>query len=231
MKCIDFETEIILALSPLQRAHIAMCPKCRLLWEEHALERAIINQPFDPEAEPDVDLADKPFSASWVTPEFERMLLEVKGPQATEQNIPLKKENVFKILLKFVEETISLISCSGAVIGHHQPLPLRGAAENNKQAAKPITIVNDFLTPPFSIEISFAPLIVLGETSIAISVYHNNLGIFLSGIKIVISGEQKYIIYTDHEGKTAFKLKGPAEYSVEIISSEGLINLEITIES
>lgn len=229
MKCIDFENEIILTLSPLQRTHLAICPKCRLRWEEHALERAIINKPFDPVAEPDVDLAEKPFSASWVTPEFKRMLLEGQQHQTIKQCEQHKKDNVFKILLKFVEETISLVSCSGTAIGHHQPMPLRGATGQDKQRNKPITIASDFITPPFSVEISFAPQIVHGETSIVISVYHNNLGIFLSGLKILLSGEQIHIFYTDHAGKAAFYLKGPAKYSVEIISSEGSINMEIAI--
>ncbi len=90
MKCINFENENFLTLSPLQRDHLAICPKCRLHWEEHALERAIINQPFDPVAEPDVDLADKPLSASWLSPEFKRMLLESKQHQTPVQNEQLK---------------------------------------------------------------------------------------------------------------------------------------------
>jgi hypothetical protein len=229
MKCIDFDNEIILTLSPLQRAHLAICPKCRLRWDEQTLERAIINKPFNPEAEPDVDLGDKPFSNGWVTPEFKRMLSEGQPRQTITQKSQSNQDNVFKIILKFVEETISLVRCSGTAIGHHRPMPLRGAAAQDQKIANPITVSHDFISPPFSVEIAFAPLIAHGETSIVFSVFHNNLGIFLTGIKILISGEQIHILYTDNEGKAACNLKGPAEYSVEISSSEGLIKVEITI--
>lgn len=91
MKCIDFKNEIVLTLTAMQQAHLAICPTCRLQWEEQAVERSIINRPFDPASEPDIDLADKPLSAEWLTPEFQRMLLDGKRQQIIQQSVQLKK--------------------------------------------------------------------------------------------------------------------------------------------
>lgn len=91
MECIDFKNKIVLTLTARQQGHLAVCPTCRLQWEELAVERSIINQPFDSATEPDIDLADKPLSIEWLTPEFQRMLLDSKRQQGIQQSVQLKK--------------------------------------------------------------------------------------------------------------------------------------------
>lgn len=91
MKCIDFKNELVLTLTAMQQAHLATCQTCRLQWDERAVERSIINRPFDPASEPDIDLADKPLSAEWLTLEFQRMLLDGKRQQIIQQSVQLKK--------------------------------------------------------------------------------------------------------------------------------------------
>jgi hypothetical protein len=78
MKCLDFENQIIVSLTTEQKKHLKTCLKCRLEWEDRALEREIINTAFDPANEPVVDLRDKPSSNNWITPEFLQMLEEGK---------------------------------------------------------------------------------------------------------------------------------------------------------
>jgi len=99
MKCLDFVNEIILTLTPEQQKHLAGCPKCRLAWDDQSLERALVNAPFDPAKEPPVDLSGKPPSATWITPEFRRMLEEAKQERlAAGQNSLVKVKKLLEKL-------------------------------------------------------------------------------------------------------------------------------------
>lgn len=98
MECIDFKNKIIVELTPDQENHLSGCLRCRLQWEDSALERTIIHTPFDPAREPEVDLAGKPPSVSWVTPTFLQKLQEVKKQQKQANSGAMDK--VDKLLAK-----------------------------------------------------------------------------------------------------------------------------------
>lgn len=93
MKCLDLEQENILSLMPDQQRHLDSCPKCRLAWEDRALEREIINAPFDPSKEPVVDLTGKPPTTEWITPAFRQMLQAAKEEQLAAREGSLDRVN------------------------------------------------------------------------------------------------------------------------------------------
>ena len=106
MECIDFKNEIIVDLTPEQEKHLAVCLRCRLQWEDSALERTIIHTPFDAANEPVVDLTDKPPTASWVNPEFLLKLREAKKLQNSANAGAMDK--VDKLLAKLYPANIEL---------------------------------------------------------------------------------------------------------------------------
>ena len=70
MKCIDFKKKIITELDPQQKEHFKICSRCRTIWEDQALDRLIINLPFDFDLEDNIDLSAKPPTGSFITAEF-----------------------------------------------------------------------------------------------------------------------------------------------------------------
>ncbi|MFC1523714.1 hypothetical protein ACFL6N_02875 [Thermodesulfobacteriota bacterium] len=52
MKCLDFNDISVFVTNRKEvEAHIKTCTVCRRKWDEHAFQRKLVDEPFDPEAE------------------------------------------------------------------------------------------------------------------------------------------------------------------------------------
>jgi len=141
--------------------------------------------------------------------------------------------NLLEILIKISGKLLEMVSTTGELLRTPTFVPTRGELVSaSEERAEPLRIVQEFGTPPISLQATLGRCREEGCLDLKISVYNREEEEFMPGIGIELAGpEILEEMTTDEDGEVSFRIERNGEYKVNFSSGAGRIGeISLTVE-
>lgn len=132
------------------------------------------------------------------------------------------KSNVLEIALKFVADSLELISSSGLLLTP-QPVPVLRTGEKEPPATtcRNLIITEEFDQYKVAVEIQ---KINIDTCNLVIKIDPAESGVSMTGLRVnLLAGKKLLASYTAHEGRAVFSDINPGSYRVILTGGKGVI--------
>ncbi|QXE85537.1 hypothetical protein KP003_14245 [Geomonas nitrogeniifigens] len=142
-----------------------------------------------------------------------------------------KTGNLLEIVARASGKLLELVSTTGELLRTPTFVPARGESAAEERA-EPLRIMQEFGTPPISLQASLERCRKEGCLDLKISVYDREEEEFMPGIAIELAGpEILEEMTTDEDGEVSFRIERKGEYKVNLSSGARRIGeISLTVE-
>ena len=141
------------------------------------------------------------------------------------------ERNVISIVIEQSKDILKLIKTTGQVLRTPMAPAFRGERGEAREE-QTVRVIQEFPSPPVSVQASFETYKPGGEIGLRISVFNRRSEEFMPDVKITLEGpDVKESAISDENGEAAFFIKGPGEYQASLqAGKEHLGRLNVTIK-
>lgn len=141
-----------------------------------------------------------------------------------------KAANLLQIAVRSYGKLVEVLSTTGDLLMTPACVQVRGKTATNEKV-EPIRVVENFSTPPISLQVTLERVSDERGMLLKISVYDRRREEFLPDIDVQVTGAEQMRTMTDADGEAAVRIEVPGPYSVQLNSGESRIGqISITAE-
>jgi hypothetical protein len=138
--------------------------------------------------------------------------------------------NMLDMVIRASGKLLELLSTTGELLQAPVLAPVRGETASIEQKDS-LRIVQEFIDPPVSLQVSVEKDKEVGILSLKISLYDQNEEEFMPGIEIELTGgETSQIKISDENGEALFRIEKPGEYILTLtVCEEEIGEISLTL--
>jgi hypothetical protein len=131
------------------------------------------------------------------------------------------ERNVISIFIEQSKDILKVIKTTGEILPMRPVLALRGENDESEKEQS-VRILQEFVSPPVSIQASFERHRPGDEMGLTVSVFDKQSEEFIPDIKVKFEGDgvQEEAV-TDQNGEVTFIVSGPGDYEASLESGSG----------
>lgn len=141
------------------------------------------------------------------------------------------EKNVINIIIEKSRDILKLIKTTGEIL-HTPTAPAFRGEKGEAREEQTVRVIQEFASPPVSVQASFETYEPGGEIGLKISVFNRHSEEFMPDVKIKLEGtDVKESAISNENGEAKFILKGPGKYRANLrTEEEQLARLNVTVK-
>lgn len=145
------------------------------------------------------------------------------GREEADLSDVLPFSNVIRIAVEFYKGFLKIVETTGEILAS-VPVPVVRGEGVDSTEGRSVQILEEFESPPISLQISLKKEENLDEIDVGISVFDKTADDFVANLTVALKGPGiSMAMSTDKHGEVRFSLREGGEYSLDILDDDALL--------